>query len=92
MKLPYMNSPCPDCPFTAKCMEGWLGEERIKEILSADTFVCHKRHDLQCAGHMIIKGDANTFVRLADRLGIPVALTGQDKVFNTEQECVEHHT
>ena len=46
-------------------MQGWLGAERMAEILATDSFVCHKKTDYQCAGHMLIKGGDNAFVSLA---------------------------
>ena len=90
--LPHMKRPCENCPFTTYSMEGWLGKARMEEILASPTFVCHKRNDLQCAGHMIIKGDENDFVQLAGRLNMPLKLTRLEFVFETMQQCVEHHT
>ncbi len=90
-KLPHINKPCKDCPFRKDTLQGWLGENRISEILSADSFVCHKKTDKQCAGHMIIKGDENGFVRLANRLKIPLSLSGRDLVFANKADCIEHH-
>ena len=64
----------------------------MREILAADTFVCHKRNDLQCSGHMILKGEENTFVKLAHRLHIPLPLHGKELVFDSMAECIAHHT
>lgn len=89
--LPHMKKPCPDCPFTKDCLKAWLGSERMEEILAAETFVCHKRKDLQCAGHMIIRGNDNQFVLMAKRLKLPIPLTGQERVFDTMAECIAHH-
>jgi hypothetical protein len=90
-KLPYQKKPCKNCPFTKNCMKGWLGEERIKDILSADSFVCHKKTDLQCAGHMIINGDNNLFVRLAKVMKIELGLMGKDMIFESREKCIKHH-
>lgn len=70
-------------------MKGWLN--RMSEILEADSFVCHKNTKLQCAGHMLIKGKKNAFVRLAGRLRIDLPLKGRELVFETEQDCIAHH-
>lgn len=95
MNLPNMPSPCGNCPFRKDCTKGWLGRERMEEILAADSFTCHKTTDaqnrLQCAGHMLIKGNANAFVELAQRLRIDLKLIGRELVFDTEQECIDHH-
>jgi hypothetical protein len=88
-KLPYVKKPCKDCPFRKDCMKGWLN--RMAEILEADSFVCHKNTKLQCAGHMLIKGKANAFVRLANRLNIELPLRGRELVFNTEKDAINHH-
>ena len=92
MNLPHIKAPCRDCPFRKDCTKGWLGEERASEILAAESFVCHKKTDMQCAGHMLIKGQRNIFVRVAAALKIKVNLNGRDKVFESDAECIEHHT
>lgn len=63
----------------------------MPEILEGDSFVCHKNNKLQCAGHMLIKGKANSFVRLAGRLRIDLPLSGRKLIFETEQDCISHH-
>lgn len=103
MKLPNCKTPCNACPFRKDTRKGWLGSQRMTEILEADTFVCHKsvdysiedadedRNRLQCAGHMIIKGEENTFVRTANIMGIETELKGADLVFDSKEECITHH-
>lgn len=90
-KLPHIKKPCRDCPFRKDTLKGWLGEKRMTEILAADSFVCHKKTDMQCAGHMLINGEANAFVLLANRLRIPLDLTGGEQVFESQADCIEHH-
>lgn len=63
----------------------------MTEILGVDSFVCHKKTDNQCAGHMLIKGSDNAFVALAERLRVKLNLTGAEQVFDSETACVEHH-
>ena len=92
MKLPHINKPCKDCPFRKDSMKGWLGKNRMSGILKQGSFVCHKKTDLQCAGHMLIKGQDNDFVRMADRMNIPLAISGRELVFDTLTDCIEHHT
>lgn len=91
MSLPNVKKPCKDCPFRKDSLKGWLGKERMTQILEADSFVCHKKTDLQCAGHMLINGNANGFVRLANHMGIEVQLSGEELVFDSQQDCIEHH-
>lgn len=91
MKLPNMKAPCQDCPFRKDSLRGWLGGDRTAEILAADSFVCHKKTDMQCAGHMLINGDENAFVRIARRLRIALNLSGAEKVFANKAACIEHH-
>lgn len=89
--LPHIKKPCRDCPFRKDTLKGWLGGERMKEILEADLFACHKKTDKQCAGHMLIRGDDNAFVRFANRLSIPLKLSGAALVFESKAACVDHH-
>lgn len=92
LDLPNQRAPCGQCPFRKDTLEGWLGKDKIENILTARSFVCHKDTGLQCAGHMLIKGDENDFVQLADRLGLATHLRGRELVFDTEKECVDHHS
>lgn len=90
--LPNVKKPCGDCPFRKDTLNGWLGAERMTEILDQQSFVCHKKNHLQCAGHMLMKGEGNGFVRLAGRLNIKLELSGEDLVFDSNAECIEHHS
>lgn len=92
MSLPNMKSPCKNCPFRKDTLKGWLGKERMAEILNANSFVCHKKKDLQCAGFMNLKGEESEFVRLANRFGLDTELKGRDLVFETKKQCIEHHS
>ena len=91
--LPCTTTPCRDCPFRMDSTPQWLGKERMEEILNAGSFTCHKTNKaLQCAGHMLLKEEANDFVRLARRVGHALKLTGRALVFKTEQDCIKHHS
>lgn len=91
-KLPHCTKPCGQCPFRSDSMEGWLGGDRMEEILAQDSFMCHKApNQLQCAGHMIIKGEENAFVRLAAKLNITLDLSGHELVFDNEKDLVLQH-
>lgn len=96
--LPCRKSPCANCPFRKDVLEGWLGEHRAIEIAEADSFVCHKtaygkrRDRLQCAGHMILRKDRNTFYALAKAFKIPTGITGDDLIFDNELDFIKHHT
>lgn len=90
-RLPYVKSPCKNCPFRKDVSKGWLGQGRMEEIVRADSFVCHHNDNLQCAGQMLINGEDNGFVRIAKRMGIALDLQGRELVFDTTEECEEHH-
>jgi hypothetical protein len=89
--LPNCKKPCANCPFRKDVPEGWLGSERMAEIIEAGSFVSHKKTHLQCAGHMLINGESNEFVRMANRLKIPLELSGRELLFDTGDQCIEHH-
>ena len=92
MKLPHCTKPCGECPFRTDSMEGWLGEERMSGILEQGSFTCHKTNKgLQCAGHMIIKGEQNDFVALANHMGIDLDLSGQELIFQNESDLIADH-
>lgn len=90
--LPHIKKPCRDCPFRKDSLRGWLGKDRITEILAAESFVCHKKTDMQCAGHMLINGPDNAFVRVAAQLRISLDLTGDEQIFESKAACIEHHS
>lgn len=87
----YRHKPCSNCPFRTDCLKGWLGAERIKEIIDSESFVCHKNTDLQCAGHMLLNDDHNEFVSLARRLSINLKLHGKELIFDNKEDCIKHH-
>ncbi len=92
INLPHVKLPCANCPFRKDTLKGWLGKQRMTEILAAESFVCHKKTHLQCAGHMLIKGNENIFVRTAEQMGIELTLSGREQVFDTQEQCIEHHS
>ena len=97
-KLPLMQSPCNNCPFRKDSLKGWLGSERMTEILESDSFVCHKttkgtlQERKQCAGFMIIQKDRSTAVRIAKVLKIDLELRNQNLVFESKEDCINHHS
>lgn len=91
--MPHKRHPCKDCPFRKDSLKGWLGKERAEEIAESTSFTCHKTEkQLQCAGHMIVSSENSDYVKLAHRLDIPTGLSGHEKVFETKQQFIEHHT
>ncbi len=93
--LPHCKRPCANCPFRKDAPAGWLGADRMREILAAPLFTCHKTNApnrLQCAGHMLVKGPANDFVSLANQLRIQLNLSGSELVFEQEEDLITHHT
>ena len=73
-------------------LKGWLGKHRMAGILDKGSFVCHRKTDLQCAGHMLLRYEDNDFVQLAHRFGITLPLSGRELVFDTVEDCIRHHT
>ncbi len=96
-KLPCMTSPCKDCPCRKDTLRGWLGKKRAIEIVDSDSFVCHKttQDDIlkrkQCAGHMLLMQRENSFYALAKALDIPLGLTGEELIFASKQDFIDHH-
>lgn len=86
---------CSNCPFSPKCLKGWLGIRRIEEILHEDSFICHKTEGteahLQCSGHMELVKEGNLFYRLAVALGHQIKLELSGEVFKSKEDCIEHH-
>jgi len=91
MNLPNCKKPCKDCPFRKDSLKGWLGERRIKEIVNSDSFVCHKNHSLQCAGHMLLNNESNAFYNTAMLMGVSLNLSGSELIFDSKDECLKHH-
>ncbi len=91
MRFPHLRKPCIHCPFRKDTLRGWLGESKMKGILESASFKCHKTTDKQCAGHMLIRGEKNQFVQLANRLKVNLELSGRESVFDTEEDCINHH-
>lgn len=97
MKLPHRSRPCNDCPFRKDSPPLISLADRLETIARHDVHTCHKTQDLpddkklQCAGHMLVKGDENTFVQLATRFGYELNLSGADLVFDSVDSMIKHH-
>lgn len=98
VKAPYMRKPCAECPYRKDSMKGWLGKYRADELVNdTDSFTCHKTKDSdkqglkQCAGHMLLLGNENAFVRILKAQGEKVNLKGRTLVFDNKQDFIDHH-
>ena len=93
----YMKSPCKECPFRKDSYLGWLGKDRMTEIVNQESFPCHKTTNgkiedrLQCAGHMILLRNNNLFYRLAMMIQPNFVLSGERLIFDNVQSCIDHH-
>ena len=101
---------CDACPFRRDSMKGWLGEQRIMEIIDGtingdEYFICHKTLHLEkldqklCAGKLILEGKVNPKGNSSTRMGMWLGLIpnydqlhGSELVFDTSEECIQHHT
>lgn len=77
-------------------MEGWLGKERMTEIVNSDSFVCHEtisdaNSQKQCAGHMILLKEHNLFYRMAHFYNKDLHLKGEELIFKNREACISHH-
>lgn len=88
----YMKAPCGNCPFRKDCLSGCLGASRAKEITESESFVCHKQNDKQCSGSMQLLGKRNIFVRTAHAMGLEIELRGRSRIFDSNEEMIDHHT
>jgi len=97
MRLPFKKTPCNNCPFRKDCLKGWLGGERMEEILKEDSFICHKtaygadKEKRQCAGHIHIKKESNVFYRVARAMGFDMSIGKTEKLFENEKDLIKHH-
>lgn len=92
----HQRRPCGNCPFRTDCPRGWLGRDRMTEIIESESFTCHKTgwdgvRTKQCAGHMLLTGMDNAYARMARVLQLDLELTGRELVFKTEEEAMSHH-
>ena len=88
--------PCANCPMTKGCTKHWLGKERMQKILQAESFVCHETTSetarrKQCAGHMLLLKGNNIFYRLAMGSKHKFELQGEETVFDSIEDCIDHH-
>src|SRR5690606_17867909 len=89
--LPYMKAPCGNCPFRKDVMKGWLGADRAREIVECDNFVCHKKNQMQCAGHMHV-ARTNIFVTLVINLyKIVPPIKNVGVLFESSEDFINHH-
>lgn len=102
-----LYTPCKDCPFTIGCLKGWLGAERMAQIMDSlddDTclFACHETYrrprqdQLACAGMLIFQENHNlrailTRIAMLQKEFDPHQLRGQERVFATIEAAIAHH-
>lgn len=101
-KLPNVKKPCANCPFRKDCRKGWLGKNRSEGIAEQESFVCHKTVDYseednqeqrkQCAGFMLMKKEESVFYRTAKIFGMYLGLKGEELVFESKQDFINHHS
>jgi hypothetical protein len=89
--IPCTKKPCKGCPFRKDSLKGWLGRDRAKEVSEASSFVCHNNTGLQCAGNMLLNKEANTFYRIMKFKKLENILKGEDLIFKTHEEMINHH-
>ncbi len=79
------TSPCKTCPFRSDCTKGWLGLERMQDIINTTIFgdlpfICHNTTFLPeskqqfCAGKLILEGRINPGASLHTLLGMDLGL------------------
>jgi hypothetical protein len=87
----HQKRACIDCPFSKHNTKVILTTERLKQILKEQSFTCHKKRDLQCAGHMLINRMDNEFYRMAKIMRYELQLEGHQEVFKSHDECIQYH-
>ena len=87
------TSPCSDCPFARKALNGWLGnssaEEWIQAVHGEALIDCHTVSNQQCAGSAIYRANVCKSTRRNDVLRLPADCI---KVFASMTEFLNHHT
>jgi hypothetical protein len=93
MKDLYCKKPCATCIFR-KENDAVILHQIAVDISNNNTHTCHNTHGKkrkQCAGHMLVAGNENLFVRCAIAFKDPVQVTGKELVFEDMDEFVNHH-
>lgn len=84
------------CPFRKDCQPGWLGKNRIEQIVQ-DTvygdqyFSCHETIDKPsideslCAGKLIFEGKVNRFGNSSTRVGMALGLIPKNYDFKNQE-------
>ena len=87
------TSPCADCPWARKSLNGWLGGASIDWWLQAargeGVIPCHALTGAQCAGAAIFRRHICKLPRDRDALKLPA---DQVKVFAHDAEFRDHHS
>lgn len=94
-----MPKPCKNCPFRKTTLQNWLHKETVKDIVETDSFVCHETIDndrKQCAGHMLLMGNNNVFIRLLRAMQMTDTIDNlmqhRHLIFDSIQDFAEHHS
>ena len=92
----YIRKVCSNCPFKKDSLKGWLGADRMSEILNSEIFYCHKttsatlekgkETNQMCAGHLALSERA-----FAKRVGFSTRKEDIKLLFKTANDCIKHH-
>ncbi|AYQ57033.1 hypothetical protein MS2017_1343 [Bathymodiolus thermophilus thioautotrophic gill symbiont] len=91
----YTRKVCGNCPFRKDSPKGWLGSDRMSEILNSEIFHCHKttsatlgknKTNQICAGHLALSDRS-----FAKRIGYTAREADLKLLFKTQNNCIKHH-
>lgn len=86
------SSPCCDCPFRRKAINGWLGggsvASWITDVKSDAMMDCHVLAGAQCAGSSIFRANICKRSRYSEVLSLPA---DRKNVFANTDEFAKHH-
>jgi hypothetical protein len=87
------TSPCADCPWSRKSLNGWLGSMTADEWIQAahgeSMIECHTKLGAQCAGSAIYRRNLAKLCRSAEILRLAA---DREKVFSSPMEFKAHHS
>lgn len=97
-----LKKTCKDCPFSKKSLQGWLGEQRARQItndLRAKSFSCHKtvnyssskkrENEAFCAGAILVQ--ENMYKQGKTKIGDSLQL-GERLGLYKRSEMRDHNT
>lgn len=90
-KRTHCSEPCPSCPYRTDADKKAYTREEIAFENSQVSMGCRREQNAECAGHMLMNGNKNFYVRILQRIEPDYELSGRELIFKDAKSLLAHY-